>query len=850
MFTVEITNTTTGAYKVTLLQNFLHNGGNDGELAGGVDSLPLLYTVRDGEGESTTGTLTIQFGDDAPLAFTPQSRIIQDGPTDTSVTGTLGLSIGADTPARLSFNIANGTAVIDENTGSPVTVGGVALKYYLDPNTGNLVATTGTAWNNGTVGFNVTLNPSGTGSYQFNIFEDLSNGTTTTFSNLSSTNAGNNRFAAIGANDPSSAVDVLISGWDGAAAATVNTRATSIGVGNQNINPGEVLRLDLVSNLVSPEANPTGFGYDGRVDTTNFEQTLAQLVGNSTSASLKIWALNSTLVDTQEPDRNPVGGFSDGPTVFITSVKVTTQAGLTFTQDISSLTNGSTQVLNFGISVTRNSDGSISFTGLEAGDKYSISTGSNEFNAVVIQGISGVFDVGVFSVGTFNAGDDIELSFGVTATDEDGDTASGTINVAVDQDGSSVTPPIALDLDGDGEVSFLSLDAGVAFDYDGDGIATKTAWVAPEDGLLARQTGDGRHDIVFTDDAPGAVTDLDGLAKAYDSNGDGQFTAVDNAFDSFGVWQDANSNGVVDAGEFTTLANAGITAINLTSDGVGYSAANGDVTVYGTGSFTINGSSGVLADAAFALGGQVAANGTSLNVRAEQRLSDGAIASSALAGFLALMPVLAEMPFDPELFDVTAPRVNLGSNSYSEAFIMTEVADFQGVKSAAFFENQASGPGAELNGNAATFDGTAYELSNPFEQTDDVRETFSGEQAMADYASEPMAQSFAMIDLAAHSAMDALLSLGDGIASGPEAIANPDFAHQTLTDALAGTVIDALLDQVAIEGAYARAEPVAIEPNQLAGLLAADISSQAMSMGALVNQFSVDDQAQMLVSHS
>ena len=52
-------------------------------------------------------------------------------------------------------------------------------------------------------------------------------------------------------------------------------------------------------------------------------------------------------------------------------------------------------------------------------------------------------DLGIFSIGSFNAGDDIELSVDVTVTDEDGDTADGTIDVTIDQDGSAVT----LDLD-------------------------------------------------------------------------------------------------------------------------------------------------------------------------------------------------------------------------------------------------------------------------------------------------------------------------------------------------------------------------------------------------------------------
>ena len=150
----------------------------------------------------------------------------------------------------------------------------------------------------------------------------------------------------------------------------------------------------------------------------------------------------------------------------------------------------------------------------------------------------------------------------------------------------------------------LGTDAGATFDYGGGKVAT--AWVGPQDGILVR---DANHDgqvsadeIVFATDG----SDLQGLA-VYDSNGDGQLSAADSAFAEFGVWQDADSDGQVDAGELQSLTAEGIASISLSSDGVGYSAAGGDVSVVGTGSFTrTDGSTGVLADAVFATGGRVA----------------------------------------------------------------------------------------------------------------------------------------------------------------------------------------------------------------------------------------------------
>ena len=173
-----------------------------------------------------------------------------------------------------------------------------------------------------------------------------------------------------------------------------------------------------------------------------------------------------------------------------------------------------------------------------------------------------------------------------------------TVNV------TPVAPPIALDLNGDGVVSFLDSGAGAAFDYGAGTVAT--AWVAPEDAILVR---DANHDgqvssteIVFATDG----SDLQGLA-VYDSDGDGQLSAADTSFGEFAVWQDADSDGVVDTGELRSLTAEGIASISLSSDGIGYSAAGGDVSVVGTGSFTrADGSTGLLADAVFATAGRVA----------------------------------------------------------------------------------------------------------------------------------------------------------------------------------------------------------------------------------------------------
>jgi hypothetical protein len=186
----------------------------------------------------------------------------------------------------------------------------------------------------------------------------------------------------------------------------------------------------------------------------------------------------------------------------------------------------------------------------------------------------------------------------VTVTDHDGDAVSQTVYV------NPVAPPVALDLNGDG-LAFVDQSAGVHFDYFGNGEGQATAWVDSHDGLLAIDlNGDGTvnngTEIVF---AVGGSTDLEGVRLVYDSNHDGVLNASDADFAKFGVWQDANSNGVCDPGEFKSLADMGITSINLTTtEGTASTAADGQVTVHGTTTFTwSNGTTGTVGDVSFAI---------------------------------------------------------------------------------------------------------------------------------------------------------------------------------------------------------------------------------------------------------
>jgi hypothetical protein len=166
---------------------------------------------------------------------------------------------------------------------------------------------------------------------------------------------------------------------------------------------------------------------------------------------------------------------------------------------------------------------------------------------------------------------------------------------------SQAVLPVVIDLNRDGALTYGS----VAMDVDGDGHLDQTAWAGAQDGVLVwDKLGDGKvhnnSQYAFSQYGAAGSTDLQGLAAGFDTNHDGVLDAKDAKFAEFKVWQDANQNGVSDAGEVRSLSEAGITSINLVSDGVVRNPVDG-VTEAGQSSAALaDGSSMLVSDAGFA----------------------------------------------------------------------------------------------------------------------------------------------------------------------------------------------------------------------------------------------------------
>ncbi len=230
-------------------------------------------------------------------------------------------------------------------------------------------------------------------------------------------------------------------------------------------------------------------------------------------------------------------------------------------------------------------DGKISFSATYSNGDGSRSSGAADNRPGTDEGVRFLLD----------AGDGFKIIYDYRNSSDylGGDTLVARSFVANYSATGAVTPvsdPIVLDLNGDG-ASLVSPVDGVSFDLDGDGTAEQTGWVAPEDGLLALDL-DGSGAIedgseVFSENfgEGGFANSLEALASL-DDNGDGVIDSEDSAYDDILVWQDANSDGVSQAGELRSLAEHGIESIDLGATAVDIDADGNQI--FGEGEFTLD----------------------------------------------------------------------------------------------------------------------------------------------------------------------------------------------------------------------------------------------------------------------
>jgi hypothetical protein len=139
--------------------------------------------------------------------------------------------------------------------------------------------------------------------------------------------------------------------------------------------------------------------------------------------------------------------------------------------------------------------------------------------------------------------------------------------------------PIGIDLNGDGLATIAESGSGVYFDIDGtadlgaklQGINAPhylkhTAWLNNQDGLLILDKNingtidDGEE--MFSNSAVNEQSRGIASLAVIDADGNGSIDASDPVFGSLRVWQDKNSNGLLEAGEVKSLSALGISSLN------------------------------------------------------------------------------------------------------------------------------------------------------------------------------------------------------------------------------------------------------------------------------------------------
>ena len=137
-----------------------------------------------------------------------------------------------------------------------------------------------------------------------------------------------------------------------------------------------------------------------------------------------------------------------------------------------------------------------------------------------------------------------------------------------------------LDLDGNGIDLTSRASSGVHFDFNGDHFREATGWVGPADGLLVYDFNDdgaivgrelfgnditnGFDILAFYDGRTGGNYYTDPAGGSIDpSKVNGAVDVDDPIYSALRVWRDLDQDGLADAGELVSLADLGITQINL-----------------------------------------------------------------------------------------------------------------------------------------------------------------------------------------------------------------------------------------------------------------------------------------------
>ena len=157
-----------------------------------------------------------------------------------------------------------------------------------------------------------------------------------------------------------------------------------------------------------------------------------------------------------------------------------------------------------------------------------------------------------------------------TSVDANYSSNTNQIIQNIQQEEKKKVDPLSLDMNGDG-FKVTSIEDGVYFDLDNNGLAEKINWISGGDAFLALDKDkDGiiengnelfsEHTILKNGKA--AKNGFEALAE-YDDNKDGKINEQDSIYKELLIWIDKNQDGYSDVDELVNIESAGVSEILL-----------------------------------------------------------------------------------------------------------------------------------------------------------------------------------------------------------------------------------------------------------------------------------------------
>ena len=414
---------------------------DDAVTLGSADLIALTRTdtITDKDGDTNTGSAFINIGtalsfeDDGPTAFSPViATLINNGTAvatadlDTTSTASpwLPARVGADQPGSIAF-VDNDPAddyLRSTALGTPILTSGGENIVLSGFGTSTLTAETVTS--HSTV-FTATLDPVA-GQYTIDFDKAIDDGAGVTILGAAPVRSGNPAFNLID-NVGGTSLDILFSGTI-PGTSTVNVSTQGAGVGNQTMNAGETLRLDLVTGGVLA-GSPSGsdFNYTAHQTINGFSFLVSQNTPSGTTGTVYLKAYDA--------DNDKILSGDAGDTVDpITKVMVNDQVLVDGTTLHTLTINGHTvtpMLFNGGVVITGLNEG---LTGDGAGGDDPVITmyTADGYNRVEVSNFSGQtvdghllsgtdFDIAPAGIEQGVQGKPVDFALPVQVTDADGD---------------------------------------------------------------------------------------------------------------------------------------------------------------------------------------------------------------------------------------------------------------------------------------------------------------------------------------------------------------------------------------------------------------------------------------------